>query len=101
MSLLLITYYQGVHRHQLNFALDTLLSKATIPAAQKIIGSSSSNKNALSLKGSCHRCLMSCTRFLHTCRCAKLKPPTFKDWHRCGTVFLTIVTFKLPTVADS
>ncbi|KAL9318651.1 hypothetical protein ACSQ67_015168 [Phaseolus vulgaris] len=32
MSLLLITYYQGVHRHQLNFALDTLLCKATIPA---------------------------------------------------------------------
>ncbi|KAK7356079.1 hypothetical protein VNO80_15345 [Phaseolus coccineus] len=55
---------KGVHRHQLNFALDTLLSKATIRTAQKI-RSSSSNKLTLSLKGSCHRCLMSCTRFLH------------------------------------
>jgi len=37
----------------------------TIFAAQKIIGSSCSNKHTLSLNGSCHRCLTSCTRFLH------------------------------------
>ncbi|CAJ1976129.1 unnamed protein product [Sphenostylis stenocarpa] len=55
----------GVRQHRLNFALDRLLSKATIRTAQKIIGSSSSNKNTLSLKGSCHRCLMSCTKILH------------------------------------
>ncbi|XP_017440465.2 uncharacterized protein LOC108346044 [Vigna angularis] len=56
---------EGVHQHQLNFALDRLLSKVTIRTAQKIVGSSSSNKLTLSLKGSCLRCLMSWTRFLH------------------------------------
>lgn len=34
-------------------------------AAQKILGTCSSNKRILSMKGSCHRCLMSCTIFLH------------------------------------
>uniref|UniRef100_A0A0R0EQ23 Uncharacterized protein n=2 Tax=Glycine max TaxID=3847 RepID=A0A0R0EQ23_SOYBN len=56
---------KGVHQHQLYYPLDRFLSKATIPAAQKILGTCSSNKRILSMKGSCHRCLMSCTIFLH------------------------------------
>ncbi|XP_061338018.1 uncharacterized protein LOC133284899 [Gastrolobium bilobum] len=61
-SILLLT--KGVH--QLDFALARLSSKATtVSAAQKIIGSCSSKKHILSLKGNCRCCLMSCARFLH------------------------------------
>ncbi|XP_027365076.1 uncharacterized protein LOC113872055 [Abrus precatorius] len=54
--------------HQLDFSLSRFSSKATFRPAQKILGSCSSNKRVLSGKGSCQRCFMSHTRFLHeTC----------------------------------
>ncbi|KAK7392005.1 hypothetical protein VNO78_20431 [Psophocarpus tetragonolobus] len=55
----------GVYQLRLDFALDRLLSKANIRAAQNFLGYCSSKKHILSVKGSCQRCLLSCTRFLH------------------------------------
>ncbi|KAG4983421.1 hypothetical protein GLYMA_10G153600v4 [Glycine max] len=40
-----MTYQQGVHQHQLYFPLDRFLSKATVQAAQKILGSCRSSKH--------------------------------------------------------
>ncbi|KAL2325521.1 hypothetical protein Fmac_024579 [Flemingia macrophylla] len=59
---------QEVHRHQLDFPLDRLLSRATIRTALKTLGSYTSNNHILSFKGSLHHCMMLRSRFLHeTC----------------------------------
>ncbi|KAK7277940.1 hypothetical protein RJT34_22960 [Clitoria ternatea] len=54
---------KGLYR--LDLALDRVPLGATIRTARKILGSCSSNKNILSVKGCCLCCLMSSRRFLH------------------------------------
>ncbi|KHN16116.1 hypothetical protein D0Y65_027156 [Glycine soja] len=40
-----LIHNKGVHQHQLYFPLDRFLSKATVRAAQKILGSCRSSKH--------------------------------------------------------